>query len=399
MITVKIKGGLGNQLFQYSAARSLAYDMKTDLYLDLSWFDNYPNAPEHVKYLLNDFNIELSGFVGSYSWKLKKKINKIKKSSETQFKDYDAHNEYYDYNEKIITLKDNIFLDGYWQDERYFLNNQEKIKENLEITTKPTKKNKILLKEIDSNNSIALTVRRGDYLTPSRKAQFGFCTLDYYNKAAEIIAKKVDNPIFYIFSDDPDWVEKNIKLNYPTNYISHNNKAKKYYEDLRLISHCKHHIMANSTFSWWGSWLSENPSKIAIGPEPWFNRYTMPHIMPKNWVRLKCDRSEIFNGAKNSIYKVKDIKINENETKEINSSAILPENQNDNIMKLTLLSEKKGILKIHFEKMNPIAIGYGKKISERYIYLDKEISLDNLKISNIGKSQLIINDLEIKNFE
>ena len=396
LITVKITGGLGNQLFQYAAGKSLAYDLNTDLYLDISHYSDF-GLPEHVKYYLNNFNIKIDGYTTSLSWKIKKKINEIKKQEEIIFSDYEeVYGTNSTYKSEIKNLKGNICLDGYWGNEKYFGHNEKIIKDNLQLKKSPNKKNKKILKKMPSINSVALTVRRGDYLDPYFKAQFGFCTLSYYKKAIDEIIKEVNDPIFYIFSDDPEWVKKNIKLSHPTHYISHNYESKEYWEDIRLISSCKHFIMGNSTFSWWGSWLSENKSKIVIGPEPWLNSYTSKDMMPKHWKKIKCDRSEIFKNSKHLNYMLEKIELKKKDNVKINSKKNFIERFEDNIIQIVTNSESPTLLKIYDENIPPIFIRFEKGISKRYVYLDKTININNIIISNESETKLKIVDLKIK---
>jgi hypothetical protein len=351
-----------------------------------------------VKYLLNHFNINFNGYAYSRIWKFKKKIEKFKKKNETLFSDYeDVYNSPSTYKEQIKDLNGNIYLDGYWGNENYFVHNEKIIKDDLQVKNLPDQKNKEILKKISSVNSVAVSVRRGDYLNPYFKAQFGFCTLDYYKKAIKEISNKVENPIFYIFSDDPEWVEKNIKLGHRTVYISHNYKKKEYWEDIRLISSCKHFIMGNSTFSWWGSWLSKNKSKIVIGPEPWLNSYTSKDMMPKTWKKIKCDRSEIFENSKHLVYKIENVELKKNEVLQIKQKPRLIENEKkkDNIIKILINTEKATLLKISDEKIPPILISFERGISTRYIYLDRNINISNINI--ISDTQIKTIDLEIRN--
>ena len=131
-------------------------------------------------------------------------------------------------------------------------------------------------------------VRRGDYVnSPNTKAIYTHCDIEYYKKGLEIITKKNDNVVLFIFSDDPTWVKENMKFDFPTNYVDHNN-ADFNYEDLRLMSLCKHNIIANSSFSWWGAWLNENPFKQVVSPKIWINDLTInPNdINPPGWIVL-----------------------------------------------------------------------------------------------------------------
>src|SRR5207248_9354724 len=122
---------------------------------------------------------------------------------------------------------------------------------------------------------------------PTASQTFGVCSLAYYHAAIDELAQTIKAPYFFVFSDDIPWAQQNLALAYPVTYVSHNG-AERDYEDLRLMSQCKHHIIANSTFSWWGAWLGAHPGKIVIGPRQWFRNadYDTPDLLPASWLRL-----------------------------------------------------------------------------------------------------------------
>jgi len=111
--------------------------------------------------------------------------------------------------------------------------------------------------------------------------------MDYYRAAMKLVAEKNPDARFFVFTDDPDWVGKNMSFAYPVTLLTHNN-ADKNYEDLRLMSLCRHNIVANSSFSWWGAWLNANTEKIVIGPKKWFNDAALDtkDLVPDGWLRL-----------------------------------------------------------------------------------------------------------------
>lgn len=140
-------------------------------------------------------------------------------------------------------------------------------------------------------NSVSVHIRRGDYVTKSRyNKTYAHCTVKYYENAVDYIAKKFPNPHIYIFSDDTDWIKENIKFPYETEYVTHN-IGQNSFEDIRLMSNCKHNVIANSTFSWWGAWLNQNSEKIVVCPDVWFqdSRIVQTDIYPKEWIRIKND--------------------------------------------------------------------------------------------------------------
>jgi hypothetical protein len=140
---------------------------------------------------------------------------------------------------------------------------------------------------ISSTNSVSIHFRRGDYLTNPSVMDLGICELEYYYKCVDNLAKIVPDPHFFILSDDPEWVTNNIKINYPKTIICinlNNNDS----EDLRLMSLCKHNIIANSSFSWWGAWLNSNPDKLVFAPKKWFNKTdrTAEKLIPDTWITV-----------------------------------------------------------------------------------------------------------------
>jgi hypothetical protein len=188
------------------------------------------------------------------------------------------------FDKNVLSKQDGTFLKGYWQSEKYFTD-KNKIMEDLEIIKSPTEKNTQIKAKIEECNSISLHIRRGDYVSNSTH---GTCDLGYYNKAVQFFINKYgSNFEVFAFSDDPSWVQKNLELPVKINFIS-NNSSNNSYEDLRLMTCCKHNIIANSSFSWWGAWLNKNPKKCVIAPKQWFADIKIANkdITPRNWLRI-----------------------------------------------------------------------------------------------------------------
>lgn len=189
-----------------------------------------------------------------------------------------------DYDSNIKKIRDNCYLFGYWQDLRYFQKYEEQIRNELTFKSNPNLVNREWLDQIVRSNAVCIHIRRGDYLTDvNTYSSAGVCNLDYYYNAINIINEHVANPVYYIFSDDSDWVESNLKLEGTCFYIKHNSESDAV-EDLRLMQACKHHILSNSTFSWWSAWLS-NSGGIVITPAIW--RKEGPQMfLPSQWIKL-----------------------------------------------------------------------------------------------------------------
>jgi len=282
LIVVKLRGGLGNQMFQYAIGRNLALKNNTILKFDVSELEQ----DKLRNYELDIFNISgsiASRFTIMFIRLLNKRIiSKILGQYYLYIKQQGRY-----FNEKILVKKGNIYLDGYWPSENYFKEIRNIIIKDFLIKTKPDKRNRLTLEKIENSNSVCIHIRRGDYISNKKTNEFhGTCSLKYYYNAVKIILKKVKNPTFFIFSDDSQWTKENLKLKYPVIYVDINS-TKKGYEDLRLMSNSKHFIIANSSFSWWGAWLSNNPNKIICAPKRWFRSTDEGDIVPKSWIRVK----------------------------------------------------------------------------------------------------------------
>ena len=285
MIYVRIRGGLGNQLFQYSAARSLADRLNVNLGLDTREY----NAGSPFEMGLKHFNIR-----AEFNPKdlIKHKENGFSKyildialgNHKNVYKETNLS-----FNNLFHSLPNKTYLKGYWQSEKYFENNQKNIFKDLQLIAPQSKKNIKTLENISKTNSVSLHIRRGDYVTNSSyNMKHGTCSLDYYKKSVDYLSKSLNkNFTIFAFSDDPEWVFKNLKLPMDIQFIEHNS-SKKNYEDLRLMSQCNHNIIANSSFSWWGAWLNRSPKRTIISPKKWFADKNIKNIdiIPNNWVKI-----------------------------------------------------------------------------------------------------------------
>jgi hypothetical protein len=291
MIIAKIFGGLGNQMFQYSLGRYLAFKNKAELKLDLTEYKNY----QLHQYSLNFFNIQAQTATNQEIELLKNKISHgvlghfqqlITPAKYTKKPSHIIESKF-SFDPNMLLLGDNLYLEGYWQTEKYFSPIANLIQNDFKVVNEPDEKNRTMIASISSQNSVSLHVRRGDYVTDKSALKVhGICSIDYYQQAVETICKKITNPSFFIFSDDPEWTKNNLKFDYPIKFVTHNGPEKNF-EDLRLMSHCKHNIIANSTFSWWGAWLNANPDKIVIAPKNWFAdpKINTEDLIPNNWIK------------------------------------------------------------------------------------------------------------------
>lgn len=305
MIYIKIRGGLGNQLFQYASSRSFAITTEDDLCLDLSGITN----KTHNIYTLNKFNInattteeckiwqkKVAHIFSSISYRIGKKLgynisykfDLIVAPLLNLFGIYNVDNGYIKF-KKALTK--NKYIIGYLQSEQYFSDNQGTIKKELSPKQSLTKKNKVLSEEMKKCNSICIHIRRGDFVDVGAIV----CSEKYYIEAAKYLNKKLKDAQFYIFSNDIDWVKENIKFPMKVNYIEGNNPS---YEEIMLMSSCNNFIISNSTFSWWGQYLSNNNNKIVIAPNRWFVDGQKEDIYQQNWLILDKNGKLVKNNSK-----------------------------------------------------------------------------------------------------
>jgi len=189
---------------------------------------------------------------------------------------------------EMLVLNDNSYIHGYWQSDKYFSKIEYEIRSDFSFKLAPSKLNIDVGEKIVNNNSISLHVRRNDFANNLKiNATHGLCSLDYYKEAIKYVTDRVTNPYFFVYSDDPLWVKNNLDMNYPCDFIQHNH-GNESYNDMRLMSMCKHHIIANSSFSWWGAWLNPSEAKIVIAPQQWFanDNNNTQDLIPNSWLCL-----------------------------------------------------------------------------------------------------------------
>lgn len=282
-IITKISGGLGNQLFQYAAGKALAVKHNVPLLLDITYYDQQNSNDTPRYYSLDKFTISASIAEKTYIDSIKypkSKFNKIlfKVVDILQFPPNCMHRcieKGHDYNISFTRSNKNTYLIGYWQSEKYFAHYSDVIRKEFTIKNSINGYNQQIMEKICSTNSVAIHIRRGDYFSnPTINSIHGIEDYTYYYTAIKTVASQQKNPEFYIFSDEPEWVAKNFKIDYPSTIVD-NNDSENVHEDLRLMSSCKHIIIANSTLSWWAAWLNAHSNKMVIAPGTWFKNKTV----------------------------------------------------------------------------------------------------------------------------
>lgn len=289
MIIVRLKGGLGNQLFQYAIGRHLATTKDTSLVLDTSSY----KTDTLREYSLSGFNIsghpsdKLFFFATDGRVRLlNRAIQAVRKLFSKPFQIVSEKS--FSFDPSVLNCSDHSYLDGFWQSENYFLPIENTIREDLKLKTPVEGPLKKIAEHICSSNSVSIHVRRGDYVSnPTTTAFHGFCDSDWYIKATNWLEKKVGNPTYFVFSDDYEWAKSNLNFQAETVFIPPSPKGQEH-NDMYVMSLCKHNIIANSSFSWWGAWLNDNPSKIVIAPKEWFaaSHINTSDLIPTSWHRM-----------------------------------------------------------------------------------------------------------------
>lgn len=266
MIIVKIVGGLGNQMFQYTYAKVLeqkGYEVK----IDISAFETYKL---HGGYQLEKYNIDLQSSCIEENSKyysnslLSKILCKVGIETSKAIREKTLF-----FDKAFLNIKDDNYIEGYFQSEKYFINIRGILLEQFTIKQELSNYTKEIEQQIsESINSCSLHIRRGDFINDKNTNIHGACSLEYYKNAIKYMRKEEKDINYFIFSDDMEWVKENLKLE---NTIYIQSKEKRIpHEDIYLMSLCKHNIIANSSFSWWGAWLNLNSKKIVIAPKRWF---------------------------------------------------------------------------------------------------------------------------------
>jgi len=291
MKIVKIIGGLGNQMFQYALYLSFCergYDAK----IDITAFDNYDLHNGFELEQIFDIDpvkaskkeIELYSRVYHTKIRILGKLKRLLPLKKTEYRE-----KVFVYDKNIFQHNNKVYYLGYWIDERYFFNIRDRISKVFTFSSQISNINKKLIEKIYSSNSVSIHFRRGDYFknNTNKKLYGNICPKEYYIKAIALMKKKLNNPLFVVFSDDIEWVKENFLFSFgPNNIIVDWNKGKDSYIDMQLMSLCKNNIIANSTFSWWGAWLNNNDDKIVIAPDKWINLDYVDDVIPNSWIKI-----------------------------------------------------------------------------------------------------------------
>lgn len=292
MNIVQIRGGLGNQMFQYAFYRALKQN-KPETKLDSSI---YRYRPSHTGYELErlfDIHPEHATIaernqmadVGKDWLSAIRRVIGWKRHTTGQLTDEPDPSQGW---RPELLEAENCYLRGYWQTEKYFQPIADMIRRDFRFRIPLPAAEQKMADEMGSANSVSVHIRRGDYLKERRRADYEVCTEKYYRRAVAYIQQHVEHPVFYVFSDEPAWGQEQQIFPPDTVFVSGHTK-KNAYLDMQLMSLCRHHIIANSSFSWWGAWLGQGSDTITVAPDKWFHFHPRPDVLPSQWIPINAD--------------------------------------------------------------------------------------------------------------
>jgi hypothetical protein len=299
MIVVRLKGGLGNQMFQYALARTLQHRRGDELRLDVSYLLGSSVFDWDVprEYALDVFRIQPAF---AYSPRLLRRVppRQIRYPAGWIFGEAETlprkqtfvHEAEFGFHPEVLDLTaPNLYLDGYWQSESYFAEAEEEIRRAFQFRIPVAGSARELAQTIASVNSVCVDIRRGDYVTveSSRNTQ-GFVGEDYYRRGIEWIKANIQDPHLFISSDDLPWCREHLKLDLPTTHLDDEYSGWKFGAKLHLMSSCRHFLISNSTFAWWAAWLAHCEKKLIACPRQWFHTPSLSSkdLIPASWVTL-----------------------------------------------------------------------------------------------------------------
>jgi hypothetical protein len=290
MILVDLNGGLGNQMFQYAAAKSLAlyHNVELRINIEADTKDKLPDGITKRPFDLNYFNLNLKEATTFElaSFASRSLLNKLLSKLKPNYKRKVYKEPFFHFDPDFFSASSDIYIMGLRQSEKYFKPFEKEIRSDFKFEADKIVHLSAITGKINTEPSVALHIRRGDYLAKISLEVLGLMPAEYYHSAVSIINDKITNPTYYIFSDDINWAKENLHL--PNAIYVSVNITKTHFEDMYLMSQCRHNIIANSSFSWWAAWLNNNPDKIVIAPKKWFNKgpKDTQDLIPESWIKI-----------------------------------------------------------------------------------------------------------------
>lgn len=288
LLVVKFKGGLGNQMFQYSLYRKFL-KLGRKVAADTSWYQEYQKTFDLLE-VFPEIRINAEdGKAAAHYEKLyrdRSVFDKIIQKLFPQFRYKTVEQEDLIFQKNVLKCKRGL-IDGYWQTKKYWDDMEDEILENYQFQKIEDDSAKKLSALLEQETTVSVHVRRGDYLLPENQKIFGnICTDEYYQRAIAYVSERVPNVRIVYFTNDLDWVKENDTSKnaiYVGDYLPEGYPD---WYDLYFMSRCTHHILANSTFSWWGAFLGKNEGNIVVAPKEWMNGKPVSDIHCSDWIKL-----------------------------------------------------------------------------------------------------------------
>ncbi len=289
MIIVRLKGGLGNQMFEYALGRVLSIKNETELLLDLSFLDLNIQGVTKRNFDLDIFNIQAKIADKSqtpFIFKLYKSKILLKFTQKLrEILNIKGQEKGFAFDPRALSWQGDVFLDGHFQSPKYFEGFEDTIKADFNLKNTPNEKILTLAEEIKKTNSLCMHIRRGDYVG---NALHEVVDNEYYKTGLKYLSENTKIEKIYVFSDDISWCEKNLKFEMPVMLVDESFSGVKGEGHMYLMSLCNNFIIANSSFSWWGAWLSSRENKIVVCPKNWFSDPSInsEDLIPESWIRI-----------------------------------------------------------------------------------------------------------------
>jgi hypothetical protein len=291
LLVVRVLGGLGNQLFQYAFAQRLLAHYNCDIKLDISGYAHYAKRI----FLLDRFCTSFAAADGAEVRRLTRfPLHRLQMAVRSRLRglprrcpSHLVECPEFVYHPEVLQLQADTYLDGYWQTPDYAAPIAESLRQQLTLKAAPSPQTQSLLADIYSRDSVSVHVRRGDYVLPNDDESTTVASRTYYHRCLASLSNKIQAPHFYVFSDDIPWVRENLAFAGPVQFVEHNGQQHPE-EDLLLMAACRYHIIANSSFSWWGSWLGNDSTGAVLCPAVWSRdrQVTSEFIVPSSWTRI-----------------------------------------------------------------------------------------------------------------
>ena len=297
MIVVRLKGGLGNQMFQYAAGRELQRRNGGELALDLTLLlDRYPRK----NVVFRDYNLDIFPIQPRFTLlshlarHLPVPLLYMRGASAlTRLQDWVGSQRYISvyvgFYAEVMEARGNIYLDGYWQSPKYFEGSEDVLRREFVVKQPLSPQGEQVAARMAATDSICVNVRRTDYVTVQSSIDVhGFVGKEYYERGIAAIAPRLANPHIFLTSDDVPWCKENLRFDYPTTVLGQEYKGYKFGEELTLMARCKHFLIPNSSFAWWAAWLGSSQDKIVVCPKHWFreSKIDSSDLVPPQWIRV-----------------------------------------------------------------------------------------------------------------